>query len=681
MDLNRFRTALDLAVDLHKDHTWPGTCIPYVAHALEVACRVAALGGREDTILAALLHDAAHDRNEAETLQRIRTAFGDRVAELLGTCWEQRLLPHCGWPLWMPACAPGDPELHLIVGCDVLCGFRNILLDWQTLAHLWDESPRGDLGDRLWLQQQANLPDGHQLVRERWIPSSVEHPTPHAVRRELMDFFQGWMALPLRIHERTFHFPSLALSYQEGTWARWVESEELVSLLASWGLGGLAQELRILLGRLNGLPGMARAGFLRQSARNPDLFGPEVAAACLEKLTLVELKLILGNRHSRLVHAFRRYVPVSLQGIFPVRMSRTEHSTLAEPILLHCLGEVAADGHVIDFPPLGRVEEEVAKSQRKPFHPLDRLSSALTLLFESHAVECWPITTIPYVFHSLEVFSLMLTAGWDEDTAILGLLHDLPRTEDSLHQVQTAIGPDVMDWLGQYWRLEGLVHRVPYPDQGTLDIGAAPPSLTALTLMDATSLLRFVAEDYQSLSEVSTLRRDASRAELSKRLLFFKGFLYGKPIRNITETVLIGTRFGPAKTDWQKVAGIVLPKPSQDPLTYDGCIADGAEEILVLLARLEIPQPELVGLGCLLESMEDGALSQFVSTVSPTMLALAFLDPGWDPIWKLVMHRLDSWQITRIQSELQSQGPDEVGAIRSAQKTILATAARMRGRS
>ena len=679
MNMERIRAALDLALHLHSGQTWPGSRIPYVAHALEVACRVATLGGAEDTILVALLHDVRRDGNKTVLLESVRKAFGDRVAGLLDACWSGHLLPHAGWGTWSPEKTPEDPELQLLVGCDALCCFRNVLLDWQALAHLWDEIPKDDVTDRLWLQHQAELPQACFLTRGHWVPNSAEHHSATGIRQELMDFFRGWLGLPLRHEERAFAYPSLALAYQGDAWSCWVDAQELVPYLEGWGLPGIAQEMQIVLGRLNGLPGMARAGFLRQSARDTEILRPEVAKGILQKMTMVELMIVLSNQRSRLVRSFRPYVPKSLQGFFPPGQFWPEPSSLADPILLHWLGEVAEDGRVLELPPLGRNDSPANPANHAAFPEGDRYRKALSLLFEMHAGEPWPNTTIPYIFHSLEVSSLVLTAGWDEDTAVLAMLHDLPRTEDSLHKVGLSLGSEATAQLSEFWRLRGLVHRVPGPCQTMTDIEFAHPSLGAVALMDATSLLRFVAEDYQAVAENPSIRNELTRGELAKRLQFFKGFLYGKPVRNIAETVLIGTRFGPARSDWQSVADSVMPKPSQDFLSYDAQIGDGAEEIMTLLARLEIPQPELVGLICLLESMEEPSLSVFMNRVGFTNAVVAFQDPTWDRVRKIVQAKMDLQQKEKIYAKFHDLLPAEAGAVRSAQKAFFAVAARIRG--
>lgn len=54
---------------------------PYVTHCIAVAIKLAELGARKDTLVAALLHDVVED--ERATLEEVTDIFGDKVAELV----------------------------------------------------------------------------------------------------------------------------------------------------------------------------------------------------------------------------------------------------------------------------------------------------------------------------------------------------------------------------------------------------------------------------------------------------------------------------------------------------------------------------------------------------------------------------------------------------------------------
>jgi (p)ppGpp synthase/HD superfamily hydrolase len=79
----RFDLALKMAHDYHGDQKRKGAETPYFGHILGVASLVIDEGGTEDEVIAALLHDAPEDQGGEATLEEIRVAFGDRVADIV----------------------------------------------------------------------------------------------------------------------------------------------------------------------------------------------------------------------------------------------------------------------------------------------------------------------------------------------------------------------------------------------------------------------------------------------------------------------------------------------------------------------------------------------------------------------------------------------------------------------
>jgi (p)ppGpp synthase/HD superfamily hydrolase len=79
--------ALALAVEAHDGQKRKGTCIPYIAHPMGVASIALDHGADEEQAMAALLHDAVEDGG-AEYAERIRTKFGDRVADIVAGCTD-----------------------------------------------------------------------------------------------------------------------------------------------------------------------------------------------------------------------------------------------------------------------------------------------------------------------------------------------------------------------------------------------------------------------------------------------------------------------------------------------------------------------------------------------------------------------------------------------------------------
>jgi len=83
---DRLSEAFCYAARLHRFQTRKGNDIPYVAHLMAVCATVLEWGGDEDVAIAALLHDAVEDQGGLETLNEIRSRFGDRVADIVAAC-------------------------------------------------------------------------------------------------------------------------------------------------------------------------------------------------------------------------------------------------------------------------------------------------------------------------------------------------------------------------------------------------------------------------------------------------------------------------------------------------------------------------------------------------------------------------------------------------------------------
>lgn len=83
IDWSTVKAAFDFALDEHFGQARKGTDIPYMSHLWGVASLVLEHGGGTDDVVAALLHDAAEDQGGRETLARIETLFGQRVAGMV----------------------------------------------------------------------------------------------------------------------------------------------------------------------------------------------------------------------------------------------------------------------------------------------------------------------------------------------------------------------------------------------------------------------------------------------------------------------------------------------------------------------------------------------------------------------------------------------------------------------
>ncbi|MFW3171359.1 HD domain-containing protein [Geodermatophilus sp. CPCC 206100] len=85
----RFDEAFAFTSRHHREQLRKGSQVPYVSHLMSVSALVLEHGGTEDQAIAALLHDAVEDAPTGEggaVLERIRSEFGDPVADIVRAC-------------------------------------------------------------------------------------------------------------------------------------------------------------------------------------------------------------------------------------------------------------------------------------------------------------------------------------------------------------------------------------------------------------------------------------------------------------------------------------------------------------------------------------------------------------------------------------------------------------------
>ena len=117
--------------------------MPYFGHLLGVTSIVIETGSSEDEAIAALLHDAAEDQGGRETLARIRTEFGEQVAEIVESCSDSLGEPKPPWKERKQAYlehleVAGEPALHVSLA-DKLHNVRTIVVDYRDVGEaLWD---------------------------------------------------------------------------------------------------------------------------------------------------------------------------------------------------------------------------------------------------------------------------------------------------------------------------------------------------------------------------------------------------------------------------------------------------------------------------------------------------------------------------------------------------------------
>lgn len=140
----RYTRAVDLARVLHTE-TRKGTTIPYLAHLLSVSALVLEHGGSEDQAIAALLHDAAEDHGGHVVLERIRSEFGDTVAEIVAACsdslTEDATDKQPWWPrkvAYLEHVATEPLAALLVSAADKVHNARSILADYRSHGdELW----------------------------------------------------------------------------------------------------------------------------------------------------------------------------------------------------------------------------------------------------------------------------------------------------------------------------------------------------------------------------------------------------------------------------------------------------------------------------------------------------------------------------------------------------------------
>jgi (p)ppGpp synthase/HD superfamily hydrolase len=134
----RFLKAVALANDMHQSQLRKGTKIPFISHLLAVAGIVMEAGGDEDLVIAALLHDAVEDAGGRPTLERIRTEFGDGVAEIVEACSDTDVTPKPPWKARKEAYLAAIPhkshQTRVVSLADKVHNSRCILSDYREIG-------------------------------------------------------------------------------------------------------------------------------------------------------------------------------------------------------------------------------------------------------------------------------------------------------------------------------------------------------------------------------------------------------------------------------------------------------------------------------------------------------------------------------------------------------------------
>ncbi len=151
---DRFSQALSLAQQLHATQFRKGTDIPYIGHLLAVCSLVIENGGNEDEAIAALLHDAVEDQGGPPTLAKIRSQFGDNVAEIVAGCSDTDQTPKPPWRKrkedYIAHVQHASKSIQLVSLADKIHNARSILADYRVQGEkVWTRFHGGKSGT-LW---------------------------------------------------------------------------------------------------------------------------------------------------------------------------------------------------------------------------------------------------------------------------------------------------------------------------------------------------------------------------------------------------------------------------------------------------------------------------------------------------------------------------------------------------
>lgn len=159
---DRFRQALEFALELHADQMRKGGEVPYAAHLLGVAALALEYGADQDEAIAALLHDAIEDQGGAPTRERIRERFGARVTAIVDGCTDTDQVPRPPWlerkKQYLEHVPHAGPSVHLVSAADKLYNCLSLIKDYRRLGEaLWSRFHAGR-SDVIWYYRSlANI--------------------------------------------------------------------------------------------------------------------------------------------------------------------------------------------------------------------------------------------------------------------------------------------------------------------------------------------------------------------------------------------------------------------------------------------------------------------------------------------------------------------------------------------
>ena len=147
------KKAASFAKKAHEGQVRKGTVIPYITHPMEAAVIVSTMTEDEEVIAASMLHDVLEDTRV--TLEELRKAFGDRVADLVLKETEDKT------KTWKERKTAGiihakeaEKELQKVILGDKLSNMRCISRDYLMVGdQLWNRFNEKQKKQQAWYYQ------------------------------------------------------------------------------------------------------------------------------------------------------------------------------------------------------------------------------------------------------------------------------------------------------------------------------------------------------------------------------------------------------------------------------------------------------------------------------------------------------------------------------------------------
>ena len=137
-----FERALRMAALGHRDQVRKGSGTPYIEHPMAVALILDRAGFEEEVVIAGLLHDLVEDTDV--TLDQVRRSFGERVAEIVAACSEEKLDSLGRKRPWidrktdhLEVVGQSNDDVHAVVLADKLHNLISIQLDQSEGLPVW----------------------------------------------------------------------------------------------------------------------------------------------------------------------------------------------------------------------------------------------------------------------------------------------------------------------------------------------------------------------------------------------------------------------------------------------------------------------------------------------------------------------------------------------------------------